>query len=196
MKTCSRTLFQTKALTVLTLAAIAILTTASIASAAPKSSPKNESSSEVKLESSRMDKRFGAYVGILGDPHPTLFGVNLAYNVLDYLRASVGYGQITVTTLSLDDSGFGTAEESMTTIGAAAKFLVPGWNLTPTATLGYSHVFMSEGFESIDYDSDNLYVGLGGDWQTTGGFNLGAGFNVSITGSAPLAPYINLGMFF
>jgi len=141
----------------------------------------NQSTSTVTPDN-RLTKRLGAYVGVLGDPHPTLFGFNVAYNVLDYLRASIGYGSVSVGDLSL------------TTIGAAAKFMVPGWNLSPTGTLGYSHVSMN-GFVA-DYGENNIYVGLGGDWQAGNGFNLGAGFNVSLNGAAPTAPYLNVGMFF
>ena len=158
----------------------------------------NRLDSETKAvsEDHRAEKRLGTYLGILGDPHPTVLGANVAYNWLPFLRASLGFGQISVTSMSFNQNGFATEEKSMTTIGTAAKFMVPGWNLTPTASLGYSHVFFSEGITSTDFRANNIYMGFGGDWQAESGFNMGAGLNVSLNGAAPSAPYLNLGMFF
>lgn len=155
----------------------------------------NKTQAEVKLSENRLNKKLGAYLGILGDPHPTVIGVNVAYNVNEYLRASLGFGKISASTIDLNDpTGF--TDTSMTTIGAAAKFLMPGWNFSPSASLGYSHVFFDGMLADADYKSNNIYLGLGGDWQAESGFNLGAGLNVSINGGAPTAPYINVGMFF
>ena len=155
----------------------------------------NQTQTQVNLTENRMLKRFGAYLGILGDPHPTLVGFNVAYNVNDYLRASVGFGKVTVSSIDLTGSS-GITDTSLTTIGAAAKFLMPGWNLSPSATLGYSHIAFDGVLADNDYKSSNLYFGVGGDWQAASGFNLGAGLNVSINGGAPTAPYMNVGMFF
>lgn len=158
----------------------------------------NQSVSDASKFSNRDEKKFGAYLGILGDPHPTVLGINVAYNVNDYLRASAGFGQITVTSgISIDDSGMSTQETTMTTVGTGAKFFVPGWSLSPTAGLAYSHVFMSgDNTDIIDYKSNNFSTSLGFDWQTRGGFNMGGGMNLSLNDAAPTAPYINLGWFF
>lgn len=185
---------------------VGILTFASVtAQAAPKASQqiapqsiaKEDTSSSLEL-SHRSEKKIGAYLGILGDPHPTVLGMNAAYNLFDFMRVSVGMGKVSVTTMTLNNSGFATEEKSITTLGIASKFLVPGWNVTPSIGLGYSHVFLSDGLslDNTDYKANNIYTSLGVDWQSQGGFNLGAGANVSINGAAPFAPYINLGYFF
>jgi hypothetical protein len=148
----------------------------------------------------RSSKRMGVYVGVLGDPHPTLAGVNLAYNLSPMMRASVGYGKVTVSSaaISITDDGISgsSTEESMTTLGAAMKFLVPGMNLSPSATVGYSHIALSDNLIIEDYKANNFYLGLGADWQGESGLNLGAGMNLSMNGAAPSAPYFNLGYFF
>lgn len=145
--------------------------------------------------SNRSDRKWGAYLGVLGDPHPTAFGINAAYNVTDYLRASVGYGRFSTGSISIGNS-VSIEEESVSTFGVAAKFLMPGWNISPSATVGFSFIGLSDGFVSEDYKTSNLYLGLGGDWQMASGFNLGAGLNLSLNGGAPTAPYLNIGMFF
>jgi hypothetical protein len=157
----------------------------------------NTGKSEMKADeiSNRSDRKLGAYVGILGDPHPTAFGINAAYNVTDYLRASIGYGSVSVSSISVG-SGISIDEQSISTFGLAAKFLMPGWNISPAATVGFSFLSLSDGFTSEDYKTSNLYLGLGADWQMQSGVNLGAGMNLSLNGGAPTAPYINVGMFF
>lgn len=176
------------------------LTAGSVASAATDNRKAGTSVSEqptsAPAETNRMNKRIGAYLGILGDPHPTVVGVNLAYNVASFMRASLGFGKVSASTISISDSGIGTEEVSMTTIGASAKFMVPTWNLTPTASLGYSHVSLGDNTSFVDYKASNLYTGLGIDWQAESGFNLGAGMNLSLNSGAPSAPYINVGVFF
>jgi len=178
---------------------LAIMITGAHASAT--TNPNTSTSKQtVPADDNRMNRRFGAYVGILGDPHPTNFGFNVAYNLADFLRASVGFGKISAPSVSVSSDGsnvsIGDSDSSMTTIGAALKYLVPGWNLSPTATLGYSHVSISGDMVAIDYKSSNIYLGIGGDWQAASGFNLGAGMNLSLNSGAPTAPYINVGMFF
>lgn len=147
----------------------------------------------------RIAHRLGAYVGILGDPHPTVAGINFAYNVNEFMRASVGFGKVSVSSgVTVSGGGFSisTEDQSMTTLGAAVKFLMPNWNLSPAVTVGYSHVSIDEGIQLADYKTNNIYLGLGADWQAENGFNFGAGMNLSMNSAAPSAPYINVGMFF
>jgi hypothetical protein len=149
-------------------------------------------------DSARTQHKIGAYLGLLGDPHPTLAGFNLAYNLNDMMRASIGVGKVTVgSSVSVGDEGISSAESSVTTVGAAMKFMVPGWNLTPSGSLGLSKVSIQNNgpIEIEGYKSTNIYLGLGGDFQSDGGFNVGAGLNVSMNGGAPSAPYINFGYF-
>lgn len=176
------------------------LTAASVASAAndPRKNTSTSEASASRAENNREMKRLGAYLGILGDPHPTGIGLNVAYNVASFMRASVGFGKVTTgAAISMDGNGNIAADESSTTtIGFATKFMIPSWNLTPSASLGYSHISISDNTIVADYKSSNIYLGLGGDWQAESGFNLGAGLNLSLNGGAPTAPYINVGVFF
>jgi hypothetical protein len=152
-----------------------------------------ETVSSAKLEPShRMQKRAGAYLGILGDPFPTLIGVNLGYNVFDFLRATAGIGQVSAST--------GASTASATTLGAGARFLVPGWSLSPSAGLSVAYLAYASdglGISLGNYGAGGLhaYASFGVDWQTEGGFNLGLGYNVSFRSGFGGMPYINLGWF-
>jgi len=148
------------------------------------------------MMSTRAKQPFGAYLSILGDPHPTLAGANVAYNAFDFLRATAGLGRVSMSVSVPDASGDFIEEEvaSVTSLGVSTKFFVPGWNFSPTIGLGYTHVFFSN-VDVASIGSDNLYTNVGVDWQTESGFYVGAGMNVSLTGSAPTAPYLNLGWF-
>ncbi len=139
-----------------------------------------------------MQKRAGAFLGVLGDPFPTLVGVNLAYNVFDFLRATAGLGQVSASV--------GNSSASATTVGAGARFLVPGWSLSPVAGLSLAYVGYSStgGALSVGgFDSGGLhaYASLGIDWQTASGFNVGAGYNLSTKAGVGGMPYLNLGWF-
>jgi hypothetical protein len=132
-----------------------------------------------------MEKRIGAYLGILGDPSPTLLGLNAAYNATDFLRAHAGWGNV---------SASGPAGDvSVNTLGLGVNAMWPGQDLTPVLGLSYSHLFTSGII--TEFELNNVYATIGGDLQTEVGFNLGFGFNVSLTDSITL-PYINLGWFF
>jgi len=135
----------------------------------------------------RSERKIGAYLSLLGEPHPTLLGVNVGYNFLDYLRASLGYGEVSV--------GMGDVEASMSSLGVLGKASVPGWSFSPTLALGYTRVFTSSNLET-NLGENNIYTQLGLDWQSKTGFNLGLGVNVSLNGAAPAAPFLNLGWFF
>ncbi len=174
----------------------AVLTYGSITSAAT-AHPANQSTAESAASDNRSLNKLGAYVGILGDPHPTLLGFNVAYNALDYMRVSAGFGQVSVSTLSLSNAGLTTESTSLTTLGLGTKFMMPGWNFTPTVGFGYSHISItSTAVMPIDYKANNYYTNFGFDWQASTGFNLGGGLNVSLNSGAPTAPYINVGYFF
>lgn len=144
--------------------------------------------------SNRMRNRAGGYVGILGDPFPTLVGLNLAYNVLDFMRATAGLGQVSATV--------GDAEATATTIGAGARFFVPGWSFSPVAGVSAAYVNVSQKggmsitVKNFEESGMHLYGSLGVDFQSEGGFNIGAGYNVSLRSGIGGLPYINLGWYF
>lgn len=143
-------------------------------------------------ESNRSKKKIGGYVGILGDPAPTLLGINAAYNLTDYLRLTAGFGQVKAS-VTLNGA---SSDQSMTTLGAGAKLLYPGWSLSPVLSLGYSHVSIDAGGIVADVAANNVFMGVGMDWQAESGFNFGLGLNVAVSGASGTLPYVNLGWFF
>lgn len=163
------------------------------ASAAP--APTKATNAEIDTSASaRMKNRAGGYVGILGDPFPTIIGLNVGYNVFDFMRATAGLGQVSASV--------GTAEATATTVGAGARFFVPGWNLTPTAGLSMAYVMvskeggMSVSVKNFDESGAHIYATLGIDYQASSGFNIGAGYNLSFKSGIGGLPYLNLGWFF
>jgi hypothetical protein len=147
------------------------------------------SQSTFSADSSRTEKKIGAYLSVLGDPSPTLVGVNAAYNVTDYLRANVGFGRVSAS--------IGDLDASLTTIGIGAKAMVPGWSLTPTAGLGLSYAMFSGNTSvgGLTGNELNPYLSFGFDWQAQSGFNAGVVMNVSLNGASS-NPCLNLGWFF
>lgn len=139
---------------------------------------------------SRLEHRFGIYTGLLNDPFPTLIGLNLAVNVLSFLRINAGYG-------SISSSGV-----SVTSLGGGAKLMIPGTTFTPVLGINYANVNVSTTDPSalpiygISANTKNTYLNLGFDWQTQAGFNFGVGYNYSLLSGVGGAPYLNLGWFF
>ena len=166
----------------------------------PKAKAQSQSTSSVKLTapelSERTTKKYGAYLAILGDPSPTVAGLNIAYNLSDFMRINLGAGQYSATTsITVDEKGNSSSSDTtVTTVGAGAKFMVPGWNFSPLVGINYSHVFV-QGDEDVNVARNNIYTDLGADWQTQSGFNLGFGVNVALTSNGISNPYLNLGWF-
>ena len=147
------------------------------------------------LAGSRDTKKLGLYVGFLAEPIPSVVGFNIGYNLASFVRLSAGYG-----TISLTGTGY---EVKATTIAGEAKFMLPDWNFTPFATLGYSNVDMTVTGTGADTSSlgglgasaGTLTYGFGIDWQTNFGFNLGFSYKmVSKTGDG--LPGFYLGWYF
>ena len=154
---------------------------------------------DARSQSSRMKNQLGVHIGLLGDPYPTLIGFNVNYNVMDFLRASAGYGSVSADVTSNGTSG----KLSLTTIGVGVRAMVPDWNLTPVVGLGWSTVSLSASVDGLTGDvagfkesTSHLYAAFGLDWQTGGGFNIGAGYNMSFKSEIPGVPYLNLGWYF
>src|SRR5206468_6421538 len=68
----------------------------------------------LETEHVRENKPIGAYASLWGDPYPALYGVNLAYNVYDFVRINGGVGTNNTDT------------KRATIFGAGVKLLVPG----------------------------------------------------------------------
>jgi hypothetical protein len=145
-------------------------------------------------------KTYGGYASI-GNPYPTLFGINGAYNVTPDLRASIGYGEIEVTTsYQFTSAGVEQKKVKAQTYAVGAEYLFLSWPVRPLAGLhlGYFNVsgdgdFSLNGFKK---STTHLYSNLGMDWIASNGYQLGAGMNVSLVGSSGASFYINTGYFF
>lgn len=157
-----------------------------------------ETTSTNDAESNRVRRRFGVYAGFFGDPFPTIIGLNAAYNALDFLRLTAGFGQVS-SSLSL---GGQDASATATTFGAGARFLVPGWSLSPMAGLSFAYVDVTQSggmtmtVNNFATSGAHVYGSLGLDWQASSGFNVGAGYNLSFKSGVGGQPYLNLGWYF
>ncbi len=150
--------------------------------------------------SSRADNKIGSFVGI-GNPFPSILGINAAYHITPRIRATAGYGEVEVTT-SITISNAGVASEKVTakTYGLGAEYMLMEGNFTPVVGLhgGYFDVkgkgtFSVQGFEK---STGLAYANAGIDWLTSGGFNLGTGINVALLGGSGASFYGNIGYFF
>lgn len=150
--------------------------------------------------SNRVKNKLGAGLSI-GEPFPTILGFNAGYNVTDYLRAQLGYGSVEVTTgISANSEGVQTSSTKATTVGAGLKGFMPGWNLSPTAGLHYSHTsFSGDGeleINGVKSGGSLIYSSLGVDWQAGNGFNLAAGYNLPLSGGSGGSFFASAGWFF
>jgi outer membrane autotransporter protein len=152
--------------------------------------------------SRRSEKKLGAYLGVLGDPAPTAIGLNLAYNVADYLRASIGYGDASSKTTSCDmSSGTCASEETgkLQTFGAGLRAMMPGWSFTPVLGVSLGYMKLSGDFTNVQgltHSGFNAYGNVGFDYQARSGFNVGFGYNFPLGNKMESNPYLNLGWFF
>lgn len=146
-------------------------------------------------QSNRSKKKLGVHVGLLGDPFPTLVGFNANYNVMDWARATVGYGSV-----SADVTG---GKLTATTFGLGARFMVPNWSFSPVVGLSWATVSVTAEGTGVIGDvggfsgsASHLYATFGVDWQSGIGFNFGAGYNYSLKSGVGGLPYVNLGWYF
>ena len=151
-----------------------------------------DSSSPSAADTVRRDGALSFMVGLL-TPTPSLVSANLAYAPAEHLRLAAGIGL-----------PFGDA-----TLGASATYLVsPRRPVSLAAGIGVSRTV-------VHYGPDDLFAFgstgstlpdkvvwegavIGGvDWQTRGGFHLGAGlswvFSSQFTFYTPVLPYLTIG---
>lgn len=155
---------------------------------------------EISTRAGNPEKKYGLYLGI-GNPYPTLIGVNAAYNISPNLRASLGYGQIDVTS-SMNVSG-GTVTSSTVsakTYGAGVEYLFLETHFRPITGLHAGYLQVSGdgdiSLNNLKKNSAFLYANAGFDWLTNSGFQLGAGVNVNVAGGSGAGIYLNSGYFF
>ncbi|HUP56904.1 MAG TPA: hypothetical protein VM598_05580 [Bdellovibrionota bacterium] len=152
----------------------------------------NQVSTEI---SNRMSRRLGFYLGV-NEPAPVLVGMNAAYHLTDFLRASAGFGKVTTTTgITLDQNGLSTTEASETTMGVAVRGYMPGWNLTPSVGLGFANVSYAGILSDVAQGGSHLYASVGADYQARSGFNAAAGIQQSFKSSFGTNVYVTAGWF-
>jgi len=119
-------------------------------------------------EGGRAGKPFG--IDILYASGPFFMG-NLNYNVANFLRLSGGYGS---QSIGIGIPGASDVKVGIMAIGAA--LYVPGWNLSPFVGADYTSGSASLEFKGKTYEvtATGVAVKLGLDFQSSGGFNLGA----------------------
>lgn len=148
----------------------------------------------------RTSHPFGLYLSLLGDPFPSVWGINAAYNLAPWARLAAGYGSVSGTSIN---ASLQTVTINMTTIGAGLKFMLPEANFTPVLGVNWAQVTVSTSggslsstFNGFTASGSHIYATAGLDWTSSGGFNLGAGYNFSFTNGVGGAPFISLGWFF
>jgi len=148
---------------------------------------------------SRSEHRFGLYFSILGDPFPSLWGINLAYNLASFMRIDAGYGSVSATF----PDALSAPTITLTSIAGGAKFFIPGWSFSPVAGINYTNVNVSvtgnlgsNTVYGISGSTSFLYSNFGFDWQTHYGLDIGFGYNLPFKAGVGGLPYVTLGWFF
>lgn len=150
---------------------------------------------EAASGSSRAEKKYGLYLGLLGDPFPSMWGINAAANFIGFIRAHLGYGSITVLTTNV------------TVMNVGVEAFVPDWNLSPFAGFGYNLIssnatsFIINGMTISNPPGTNLNVpvfSVGLEWQSEGGFLLGLSYNIPLGGAwaGSSSPGLRIGYIF
>jgi len=145
-------------------------------------------------------KQFGSYLAI-GNPYPSLLGLNAAYQPTNDIRVSAGYGEVEVTSsVSFTANGFEEKKVKAQSYAAGGEYLFLSTAIRPVvgARLGY---FTVSGDGKIDLqgfkkNTFHGYSNIGVDWLAQGGFNMGTGLNVALFGSTGASFYLNMGYFF
>lgn len=163
-----------------------------------------ENSVSAELPSNnRAARKLGFYVGIQ-DPSPTVLGTNIAYNLTDYMRLSVGFGEVKTTTGMTftsdgDSTTLTTQEAKASTAGAGLRVMMPSRNLTPTLGLHAARIEYSGtgGVEvgGFKESTTHIYSSIGFDWQASSGFQIGGGYNLSLSPSGHNSVYASAGYF-
>ncbi|MEW6054977.1 MAG: hypothetical protein AB1540_00045 [Bdellovibrionota bacterium] len=87
--------------------------------------------------------------------------------------------------------------QSIFTYGAGAKVFVPGLSFSPVAGIGFSRYSSKRHPYGLDDSGSHAYYSAGVDWQSSSGFNLGAGYNICPKLSdGACGIYVNIGGFF
>ena len=142
----------------------------------------------------------GTYLG-LGNPMPSLIGLNLAYNLNPNWRGVIGYGEVEVTTsLSWNGNSFVSETTKATTYATGVDYLFTDWTFRPIlgARLGYFKIEGDGEFSVQGFDESTFlaYGSAGFDYLSQSGFYFGTGMNLVAVGGSGSSFYANLGYFF
>lgn len=147
----------------------------------------------------RSAHKFGFYFSLLGDPFPNLWGINLAYDLTNFMRINAGYGSTSASVTS----GLSTATITLMTLGGGVKFFVPHWNFSPVVGMNYTNATVSvtgnagtNNLYGLSANASVVYANVGIDWQTHYGLDFGVGYDISFLAGVGGAPYFTLGWFF
>ncbi|MGE4132965.1 MAG: hypothetical protein AB7F86_15090 [Bdellovibrionales bacterium] len=145
-------------------------------------------------------KDIGGYVSI-GNPFPSLLGLNAAYNLDQNWRASAGYGEVEVTTsMTFSNEGITSEKIKAQTYGLGMEYLFLDTQVRPIVGLHAGYFSVSGkgkiSIQGIEKSTGLAYSNLGLDWTTGGGFNMGTGVNVAFLGGSGANFYANVGYFF
>lgn len=145
-------------------------------------------------------RKFGAFVAI-GNPYPSLLGLNGAYNIDNHIRAVAGYGEVEVTS-SIQFSGNSITESKVKaqtySLGADYLFREAGLRPLVGGRVGYFSVSGDGDISLNGFDKSGAYFysDVGVDWIAGNGFNVGAGLNVALLGASGTSFYANMGYYF
>ncbi len=140
----------------------------------------------LEATSQRSVQRAGVTLG-LNDPVPAVAGISVGYNVFDFMRLTAGVGRFNS---DYQYNGY-TLKTKSVTYGAGARFMMPGWNLTPVIGMSWATI-ATEGFPNDDH---HVYGVVGVEWQSDFGLNVGAGYERSSDSKIGGLPYVNVGWF-
>lgn len=148
----------------------------------------------------RTAPRIGVYVA-LGNPYPSLLGINGAYNFTPNLRGSLGYGEIEVSTsASINGQSLTVSKSKAQTYNLGAEYLFTKWAVRPAVGLkaGYLSVSSDGVFEIQGFDSSTFLVAAnaGLDWIGKSGVYAATGLNLALSGGSGSGFYANVGYFF
>ena len=142
-------------------------------------------------KNNRSAHKLGITFSYFGDPFPSLLGANLSYNLGSLMRIRAGYGNINIS------------NPLISSYGAGGILFIPGLNLSPFLSAGWSRISSTwnanVGFYDlmeISTNTSHLYLGVGLDWQAKSGFNLSVGYNYSAKPGIRGLPYVSAGWFF
>lgn len=127
-------------------------------------------------------KKPSALTFAINKPAPMTFGLNYAYTFSPLMKAELGSG-----------STLGASA-----MGAGATLMYPEWNFTPTLGVHLSYIQLETSILSVNGVTKSgalVYASLGFEYQSEGGFNVGAGMNIP-TGGMDSTSYVSLGWAF